>query len=177
MDEVRAVARYNKITLTEDEIFQASYLAQKKVEEYREGFDHAIRATVREIAHLDCPEQFLDLSKDEIVSEICNAFDESGKCKLVQCGSEEVVLELDNGQIIKAKIELLKKFYFTFGSDEHFPYQNGYIIILAANMKKAQEIFRSHYPDRYPGCLNCAFFYDEMSWIDQYSDGPIKIIV
>lgn len=40
------------------------------------------------------------------------------------------------------------RFYFTFGSDERFPYQNTYIIIDAPNRTKAHKAFREKFPDR-----------------------------
>ena len=59
----------------------------------------------------------------------------------------------------------MANFYFTFGSDERFPYQNGYLIVIAENKHEACRIFRSHYPNRpESGCLNCAFVYSEEEW-------------
>jgi len=56
------------------------------------------------------------------------------------------------------------KFYFTFGSDPGFPYQNTYIIVLAESEKAAVEKFRDKYPDRHKDIVNCAFWYSEERW-------------
>lgn len=56
------------------------------------------------------------------------------------------------------------KFYFTFGSDPGFPFQNTYIIVLAESKKAAVETFRERYPDRHKDTVNCAFWYSEESW-------------
>lgn len=58
----------------------------------------------------------------------------------------------------------MKKFYFTFGTDPGFPLYDCYIVIMAESFSGAAEEFRRHYPDRHPGCLNCAFFYTEEEW-------------
>lgn len=59
---------------------------------------------------------------------------------------------------------MLKPYYFTFGSSEQFPYQNGYLIIYAHDHHNAFQIFRTQYPDREPGCLNCSDYYDGKAW-------------
>lgn len=53
----------------------------------------------------------------------------------------------------------MDSYYFTFGTDERYPYQGGYVEIIAASMKEAQAIFRANFPDRTPGILNCADYY------------------
>lgn len=60
----------------------------------------------------------------------------------------------------------MKKFYFTFGSDEKFPYQNGYIMIIAEKYQDAIEKFKNTYPSRIPGdaTLNYSFDYNEVEW-------------
>ena len=60
----------------------------------------------------------------------------------------------------------MKKFYFTFGSDEKFPYQNGYIVIIAEKYQDAIEKFKNTYPSRTPGdtTLNYSFDYNEVEW-------------
>ena len=55
----------------------------------------------------------------------------------------------------------MEKFYFTFGSDPGFPYQNTYLIVYAKNLDEAIEKFRAKHPDRHLNCVNCAFFYEE----------------
>lgn len=58
------------------------------------------------------------------------------------------------------------KWYYTFGSDEQFPFQHGWIVIEAGSQKEADTIFREHFPDRpgHEGILNCAFVYTEEQW-------------
>lgn len=57
-------------------------------------------------------------------------------------------------------------FFFTFGSDEKYPYQGGYIIIRANDISEAIIKFQRKYPDREPGIsvINCAFYYNEQEW-------------
>nr|WP_325300380.1 hypothetical protein [uncultured Dysosmobacter sp.] len=55
----------------------------------------------------------------------------------------------------------MKRYYYTFGTDEHFPFSGGWIVIEAPDIKTAHEIFRAAYPDRTPGVLNCADYYPE----------------
>lgn len=58
----------------------------------------------------------------------------------------------------------MHNFYFTFGSAEHFPFQNGYLIVVADSLFTAIKIFRNKYPDYSKNTLNCAFYYDENEW-------------
>lgn len=56
----------------------------------------------------------------------------------------------------------LQKFYFTFGRDPLYPYQGGWVEVIAENMQQAKAIFMGLYPNRPDsGCLNCAFVYTE----------------
>lgn len=55
-------------------------------------------------------------------------------------------------------------FYFTFGSSEEFPYQGGYLVVKAFDMRDAFQKFRDRYPDKTPDTLNCAFYYSEEEW-------------
>lgn len=41
-----------------------------------------------------------------------------------------------------------KKFYFTFGTDEKYPFQGGWVEIIAENKKEAIITFQAHYPNR-----------------------------
>ena len=59
-----------------------------------------------------------------------------------------------------------RKFYFTFGSDPGFPYQNTYLIVYAENLEEAINKFREHFPDRHKDTINCAFYYTEKQWKD-----------
>lgn len=58
----------------------------------------------------------------------------------------------------------IKRYYVTFGTDERYPFEGGYLIILAHSAKEANGIYRSQYPDRTEGVLNYAFMYVEDVW-------------
>ena len=53
------------------------------------------------------------------------------------------------------------KVLFTFGNDKQFPYQNGYVTVEAKDREQALAYFRSRFPDKTEGVLNCAFVYYE----------------
>ena len=55
------------------------------------------------------------------------------------------------------------KFFFTYGSDERFPFQNGWTEIDAPSFVLACAAFRHFHPDRDPEILslNCADVYAE----------------
>lgn len=72
--------------------------------------------------------------------------------------------ELYNGKLLEiaAKEENSNmKVFYTFGSDDHFPFCGGWVEVEAPSMKEAHAIFREHYPDRTPGTLNCSDYYTE----------------
>lgn len=59
----------------------------------------------------------------------------------------------------------MRKFYFTYGSDEQFPFQNGYSIVIADDIHQAIGKFRKYHPNREgSNCINCAFYYTENEW-------------
>ena len=57
----------------------------------------------------------------------------------------------------------MARFYFTYGSDERFPFQYGWTEIEAPSRALACAVFREHHPDRDPEepCLNCVDVYTE----------------
>lgn len=58
-----------------------------------------------------------------------------------------------------------ENFYFTFGSWERFPFQNGYIIVKAKDIREAARKFKAKYPnDRDETVLNCSDYYSEAVW-------------
>ena len=74
-----------------------------------------------------------------------------------------------------------KKFYFTFGSDPGFPYQNTYLVVEAVNEKSAIRKFRKKFPDRNINVYNASFCYSQEKWEEYgcekyYPDGPETII-
>lgn len=58
----------------------------------------------------------------------------------------------------------MEKYYFTFGSDEGFPFQNTYIVIIASSYRDAVNYFQSKYPNRASHCMNCSDCYNEKEW-------------
>ena len=57
----------------------------------------------------------------------------------------------------------MSNYYFTFGSDERFPFgRNDYVMVQAQDGNRACDLFRERHPNR-PGsnCINCAFIYSE----------------
>ena len=80
------------------------------------------------------------------------------------------------------KNEKQRKFYFTFGSDPGFPYQNTYLVIEAFNKSSAIRKFRKKFPDRHENVYNASFCYSQEEWEKQefeklYPDGPAEVIV
>ena len=73
-----------------------------------------------------------------------------------------------------------KKYYFTFGGSENFPFRYTYIIIFAGSFKEATSIFREYYPDKTEGVLNCSFVYTEEEWDSEmekhFPEGPVKVL-
>ena len=55
-------------------------------------------------------------------------------------------------------------FYYTFGSAEFYPFQNGWVVVKADSRAQADRIFKDHFPCRTPNVLNCAFVYSEHQW-------------
>lgn len=56
----------------------------------------------------------------------------------------------------------LKKFYFTFGTSYRYPFRGGWVLVYAADIYHATNLFREKYPNRGDyNCLNCADYYDE----------------
>ena len=64
----------------------------------------------------------------------------------------------------------MARFYFTYGSDERFPFQYGWTEIEAPSRALACAVFREHHPDRDPEepCLNCVDVYTE----EEFKDTP-----
>lgn len=58
----------------------------------------------------------------------------------------------------------MQNFYFTFGSSKQFPYQNGYIVVVAQNYRDAVATFREKHPDIHEKTLNCSDVYTEEEW-------------
>lgn len=55
--------------------------------------------------------------------------------------------------------EYSEPYYFTFGSDGTQPYRRGWMEVHAKSYEDARALFRSKYPDKRPGIINCAGMY------------------
>ena len=79
--------------------------------------------------------------------------------------------EIHFGLIEDPEDKYNKEFYFTFGSAEHFPFnQNEYVMITAPSYHSAATLFNILYPFEIDGeidkeTLNCAFTYTEKEWV------------
>lgn len=54
-----------------------------------------------------------------------------------------------------------RKWFYTYGSNSHFPFQSGWTEVFATDGKQASKAFRGVHPDVTPGCLNCSFVYSQ----------------
>ena len=62
---------------------------------------------------------------------------------------------------MEAEQSTYRTYYYTFGTDPSFPFQNGWVEVKATSWPEAHKKFRALYPDRRPNTINCAFFYEE----------------
>lgn len=65
----------------------------------------------------------------------------------------------------------MPRFYFTYGTDERYPFCGGWTEVSAANIYEAQELFREHHPDIHKGMLNCADYY---TYGQMYASGMLE---
>ena len=78
-------------------------------------------------------------------------------------------------------MQVLKNYYFTFGSDPLYPYQNTYLIVKAKDRHEAIRKFRAKYKDRNENVYNACDCYPPESWegsLNQkyYPEAPAEII-
>lgn len=69
---------------------------------------------------------------------------------------------------------MLHLFYFTYGPDKHYPFRDGWTLIIAPSESAAAEIFRIYHPNREGSdCLNCAWVYraDEFEQSEAFKKG------
>lgn len=64
---------------------------------------------------------------------------------------------------------MLNRYFFTFGSDPGFPYQRGWVEVLAPDLPAAVAGFQRKFPDRHPGTVNCAFWYTEEQFLKKWA--------
>lgn len=55
----------------------------------------------------------------------------------------------------------MRKYYFTFGTSEQFPFCGGWVEVIAPDRSAAVKTFRSKYPDIHKGIVNCSDIYTE----------------
>ena len=55
----------------------------------------------------------------------------------------------------------LSNYYFTFGTDERYPYYGGWLVIEAESMNRAVDIFKTLYPSTTEWILACDGCYTE----------------
>lgn len=69
----------------------------------------------------------------------------------------------------------MKKYYYTFGMDERFPFQGGWTEVIADDINNAHAVFRRKHPDRTPGILNCSDYYTEQQFrkSEMYGNGNL----
>lgn len=77
-----------------------------------------------------------------------------------------------------------KPFYFTFGSDPAFPFQDTYLIVFAESQHDAIAKFKKKHPDRpgREGICNMSSLYTQEQWIGSanetaYGDIPAEVII
>lgn len=65
-------------------------------------------------------------------------------------------------------INNMPRFFFTYGTDEAYPYQGGWSEVYAQNMDEAVAKFISRHGSRYPDSkiVNCASIYDEKEFVN-----------
>ena len=123
--------------------------------EHYGGFAEAIPKAIESIPAA------CDIDKVEELSEtIQNLESDLSDISIVLERMKNVVTQITNGNECSAE----QNFYFTFGSSKHYPYQNGYIIVIAESLKIAIAKFREKYPDVNENSLNCSDYYTQKQW-------------
>ena len=80
-----------------------------------------------------------------------------------ECYTEKISFK--RSDVVEMLQTILDKFYFTFGTDEKYPFgTNDYVLVFADTMAEAHAKFKKRHPDRMPGIMNCAFYYTEEEW-------------
>lgn len=75
-------------------------------------------------------------------------------------------LTLVNMHIEERRADGMLPFYFTYGSYRNYPFQGGWTIVLAVDLKNAVQKFRVVHPDFHDNTVNCASFYTEEQWME-----------
>lgn len=89
----------------------------------------------------------------------------------------------NDSKVIKEWVDsyYIKNFYFTFGSWECFPFQNGYIIVKAETIREAAYKFMQQYPNpEDEDVIFCSDYYGEKEWnerVGNYYKGKEPFLV
>jgi len=101
-----------------------------------------------------------DILKEQCdICKICGA----AEADCAACEKGKIIKEYEKAEADDCDLGTLK-FYYTFGTDKQFPYNRGWVEVIAENAKEADAKFREKFPDKTPGILNCAFVYTEESF-------------
>ncbi len=57
-------------------------------------------------------------------------------------------------------METYEIYYFTFGSNKKYPYQNAYVVMIAVNYTDAIITFKERYMDVNDKYINCSDYYN-----------------
>lgn len=74
------------------------------------------------------------------------------------------------GESMSRYITSLKNYYFTFGTDELFPYERGFLIVKASDMKAAIKKFNQKHPPIRGEIINCSDYYEEDQFKRYFGD-------
>lgn len=117
------------------------------------------------VARADLAEQLL--KNEDFISHALHSYykiDHSAENEALTDSLESLLKEHHAQFGIDLKPAEPEAFYFTFGTSESFPFQKGYVKVLAENMDQAIDSFRHHFPDRTPGIWNFSDCYTSESF-------------
>ena len=80
--------------------------------------------------------------------------------------SQAQALRLPNINYENERKRVNMKFYFTYGTSEQYPFQGGWTVVTANDLKSAIQLFRIFHPDINDGILNCADYYTREQFIE-----------
>lgn len=69
----------------------------------------------------------------------------------------------------------MKKYYFTYGTSEQYPFRGGWTLVYAPDINAATMVFRAYHPDVTEGILNCADYYpaEHFEKSEAYTNGNL----
>ncbi len=69
-------------------------------------------------------------------------------------------------------MDIIQRYYFTYGLDPTYPYQGGWTTIEAPNRAAACAVFKAYHPSEHEHSLNFADIYTEEEFIETDMGGP-----